>query len=324
MIQPGPTPQNEAYAAPYTAESIWERIEQAWIQEDTWCDYRQALRLALQSKPESSQSLPLLLLPGLCCQAAGGNPNSTVGLAAAWALLYTAADILDDVEDGAIAASAAQAVNISTGLIFMAVRTLSDWQPSQVPDRVRLEIIRDFSGVVLQMCGSQHADLTEMNPSLERCWKIIEAKSGAWFALACRVGAQSAGIDAPLVECYSQFGYHLGLLLQMSDDIRGAWQPAGSRSDLSAGKRTLPIAYALTVTPAESRERLRQSLQAASQDRAAELVARTLIEATGARLYLSIEAHRHYCQAEAALRAAEPAVAARDQLLDLLQRITLP
>ena len=40
-----------------------------------------------------------LLFPVLCAQAAGGDPKPAEDIAAAWALLYTSAHILDKIED---------------------------------------------------------------------------------------------------------------------------------------------------------------------------------------------------------------------------------
>ena len=38
-------------------------------------------------------------LPGLCCQAAGGNPEWANDLTAAWILFYSAAHLMDKVQD---------------------------------------------------------------------------------------------------------------------------------------------------------------------------------------------------------------------------------
>lgn len=280
------------------------------------------MRVALCSThSDSSQPLPFLLLPSLCCEAAGGKPERTVGAAAAWVLLYTAAHLLDDVEDGDITDDSAPTINVATGLIFTALQTLTDLRRSEIADQTVLQVIDEFTEVVLKMCGSQHADLVEVNPSLERCWKIGEAKSGAWFALGCRTGAILADTTDELIECYSQFGYHLGMLVQISDDLRGIWALDGKRSDLAARKWTLPVAYTWEVTPPATRERLLGWLAKAPRDPAAEAGARGLIEECGAPLYLTVEAERHHRRAEATLRAATPVESVRDQLTDLLNRI---
>jgi geranylgeranyl diphosphate synthase type I len=280
------------------------------------------MRLALcPAGSEPAQSFSFLFLPALCCQAAGGDPDRTVGVAAAWVLLYTAAHILDELEDGEIARDASLNINAATGLIFTAFNALTHLQNLDIADRALLVVIEDFVSTPLRMCSGQHADLAMTALSLERGWKIAGAKSGAFFALACRAGACLANVEDRVVEYYSQFGYHLGMLVQICDDLQGMRLNAESCSDLAAGKRTLPMLYALSVTPPPIRERLWQALQAAPHDPAAEAVARQLIEEAGALLYLTVEASRHSKQAEAALYAAVPLQSPRDQLMALLNAL---
>jgi len=55
----------------------------------------------------------------------------------------------------------------------------------------------------------------------------------------------------------------------MCDDFEGIWNPQG-RSDLAAGKRTLPVIYALTVAPPSVGDRLERLLVKATAERKAE------------------------------------------------------
>jgi geranylgeranyl diphosphate synthase type I len=309
----------------YTPEAVRRCIEQLWSYNQDWLEYTRALRTSLRCLDlESPQPPFFLLLPGLCCQAAGGDPDRTIGVAAAWVLLYTAAHILDDLEDGETTCGASSAINVATGLIFTAIQSLAHSSHSDVTDQVLVGMTQDFACTILRMCGGQHADLVETPGSLENCWKIAEAKSGACFALACRAGARLAGAQDEVVEHYSQFGHHLGMMLQVCDDLEGIWSPAGGRSDLMAGKRTLPVVYALSVAPPTLQGQLLQCLQAAPRNSDAEAMARNLIEQTGAALYLGVEARCHYKQAQAALYAANPRESPRDQLVALLSKVLSP
>jgi geranylgeranyl diphosphate synthase type I len=169
------------------------------------------------------------------------------------------------------------------------------------------------------MTAGQHNDLTLQEPSLEQCWQIAAAKSGAWFALACRSGARLATADTIRLERFREFGHHLGVLIQIRDDIDGLWSKDGSRSDLVNWPRwTLPVAYAMTVVGVAERDRLRHSLQAAPTDPDAEAMARHMIIEAGAVLYLAAEAHCHQRYAQKALLQASPPSAACDDLLALL------
>ncbi len=173
------------------------------------------------------------------------------------------------------------------------------------------------------MTAGQHADLSLPEPSLDQCWQIAERKSGLFLALACRAGARLQTADAQRVERCGQFGLHLGILLQIGDDLDGLWASEGARSDLLAWPRwTLPVAYTMAVSGAVDRDRLRDALRRAPADADAEEQARHLIIAAGAVLYLATEARCHRRRAQEALLQAVPPSAARDELLALLHTYT--
>ena len=75
-----------------------------------------------------------VILPGLCCQAAGGKIESTLEISAAWLLLYTAAHTVDTIEDGDqdpridLLGGTGAAINIANGLFLSATRLLNSLQ----------------------------------------------------------------------------------------------------------------------------------------------------------------------------------------------------
>ena len=89
---------------PYATQSVYHCLEQLWSDEKDWLQYVRAMHLALllNTEPDPTSLFPFLHLPGLCCQAACGEPQHAISVAVAWVLLYTAAHLLDDVEDGEI------------------------------------------------------------------------------------------------------------------------------------------------------------------------------------------------------------------------------
>jgi geranylgeranyl pyrophosphate synthase len=266
-------------------------------------------------------SPPSLLLPILCCEAVGGDGDQATAIAAAWFLLYLAAKILDDVEDDDTyltpwsAIGVPQAINAATGLIFASQLALARLPRMGADRELALSLLEDFNRTALRMCAGQQADLTEgSHLCLERYFWMAGAKSGEFFALACRAGAL-LGTDK--VAPYSEFGYNLGVLIQMCDDFEGIWNPQG-RSDLAAGKRTLPVIYALNIAPPSVRERLERLLVKAIGEQEAEEQARRIITALGAPHYLLIEAQIRRQRAEAALRSTGRSSPAHRQLMALL------
>ncbi len=277
---------------------------------------------------DREEGTPSFLLPVLCCQAAGGNENQATALAAAWFLLCLAAKVLDDVEDEDAlqgpwyGIGVPEAINAATGLIFTSQLALTHLPRMGASRELALFLIEDFNRTILRMCAGQHADLAEANiSSLKRYFRIAGAKSGEFFSLACRAGAL-LGIDK--VAPYSEFGYNLGVLIQICDDFEGVWNPPG-RSDLAAGKRTLPIIYALTVAPSGIRERLERLLVKATSEPKAEEEARGVITELGAPLYLVVEAQIRRQRAEAALCSTGRPFSAYRQLIALLnERFRVP
>jgi competence protein ComQ len=282
---------------------------------------------AAYAKDKQTPSLTDLAL--FCCQAVGGDVHRAIPIAAAWRLLHLAAQVLDDIEDNEpnsvfpATLRQPQAVNVSTGLIFMAQRALSSGLQRQgVPAFRSLAILDDFGGTILRTCAGQHADLAAQNAtdlSLEQYWAIVAAKSSDFFALACRAGAMLGTEDTRLIARYTEFGYNLGVLIQIGDDLVGL-QESGVRNDLAAGQQTLPILYALKVAPPRQQATLRRLLLQAPDDAEAEVEARRMIVALGAPTYLMVKAQVHRQQAEDALPATSQFGQVHDQLLALADR----
>jgi len=241
------------------------------------------MRLSLSSGNVQADDAPprhsWLSLPGLCCQAAGGDPQEADRVAAAWVLLYTAAHLFDCVQDDDPAdpwwqaLGPGPAINVASGLLTSAWLVLAELG---VHRPVVQQLIQDFQQTVLRMASGQHLDLTDPQPSLQAAWAIAEAKSGAFFALACRSGAQLAGTPQPVADHYAGYGLNLGLIVQIGDDLQ----------DIRAGRSTppLPVAYCremalgadddgaqlyLATKLAQFRARALDSLEAASGDQPA-------------------------------------------------------
>jgi geranylgeranyl pyrophosphate synthase len=237
--------------------------------------------------------------------------------------------ILDDIEDGDAPGEfgrhrdASQMLNASTGLLLSGSLLLQDLGRRGFSDALIGELTDDLHRSILRMCGGQHSDLTQTEASLEAAWRIAELKTGAFFALACRMGARLATDDPERLGAFSEYGHHLGILIQIGDDWGDLWPQAG-QSDLARGSAvTLPVAYALDVLSQGERDRLRAALKAAQASPDAEAEALGLIEGAGAELYLATQAVLHQQRAGAALERACPPSGARDELAVLLDRISV-
>jgi geranylgeranyl diphosphate synthase type I len=314
---------------------ILQRIESLWLKAKPWHPFLEALRQALfidedSLNPTGTKERPSwFLLPILCSQAAGGDPKLAEDIAAAWALLYTSAHILDKIEDEEPyswikVAGKGPSINIATGLIISAFGVLNSAQYTTLMGEIAAEITADFQQTILQICGGQHRDLTCRESSLDECWSIAEKKSGSSFALACRAGARLATNDQSKIDCYSSFGRHLGMMIQIGDDVAGIWIAKGEKSDITSGDHwTLPIAYAMEVASVEDQILLLECLNAGYNKHERVSKALDLLERIGAPLYLATKMEWHRSEAENSLFNANPEPSARDSLLGLLNYIYL-
>ncbi len=285
-------------------DRIREQIEYIWKQSGAGPDFIEAMREILPGQDQKADtgqgSVRWIVLPYLCCQAAGGDPRWADSLAAAWYLLFTAAHLMDNVEDrdepdpSWAPQGAGVGLNAATGLFFTASLALKDLYQHDEIRSAASDVISDFYRGFLRMSSGQHADLIRPEPTLEQYWEIARDKSGAFFEIACRCGARLAAASPAQLEEFSLYGQHLGVLKQILDDLEDIQPPGSSHSmrpwpDIA---RSLPVVYAMSVFPPEQRERLRQSLQNTVKSQNAAQDAFHLLERSGAALYLSMEIER--------------------------------
>jgi len=316
---------------------IWQKIELSWSNTGAWPEYIEFLRLALTSGGKVNESpgrhsSRWALLPALCCQAAGGDPSWTDDNAAAWLLFYVAADLMDSVEDQDepdpwwVGLGSGGALSAATGLFFGASRALSRIYHREETRSCAVDLVEGFHKSFFIMSGGQHRDLTLSEITLEQYWDIAESKSGEFFALACRSGARLGSDDTVRLGHFSQFGSQLGILVQLLDDLDDIKElPKLVVSGNSAGIfRSLPVVYALEVSPAPVQNRLKECLQVAHQKQQAAEEALEMIEKSGVVLYLMTEIERHKHLSLQSLELAEPLSPAGEKLAEYICKLSKP
>ncbi len=270
----------------------------------------------------------LSLLPLLTCEAVGGRTEQAIPLVAAWQLSRLSAKLLDDVADGESAYSAAQAVGLATSLLFLAPLALCQLSKQRMPsDRVnRLAQSLDEAG--LRACAGQHLELTAQPAMAPDAWlQIASAKSGEPLAWAAWAGAFAAGAAEDALANLREYGFHLGILLQIADDFNGIWHDNGA-SDLKSGQLNLAVCYAYLVADARQRGELETLLKGLKKGEGEALSgARRLLTQMGAQAYLLVAGQDRRQQALAALqkndRPAPPLIALLDGIWPALAEATL-
>jgi geranylgeranyl diphosphate synthase type I len=285
--------------------------------------------LGLAEGPTVRGGAEWLLLPVLCCLSIKGDSSEACLIAAAWALLYTSAHILDKIEDDEQLPwmkelGTAPSINIASAMIVDAFGMLTALRDHDADEDAVAEITRDFHRTVMKMCAGQHHDLTCSTPSLDECWRMARDKSGQFFALSCRAGARLATSDRSLVHSYGMYGHHLGMMVQIQNDIAGIWLRKGIDNDVCSGERwTLPVAYFMEVGNEQEKRQLLEYL--AADIEVDEKVARVteLLERSGARLYLHAKSEGHRNQAAKALASANAGATEMRVLTGFLKQISV-
>jgi geranylgeranyl pyrophosphate synthase len=176
--------------------------------------------------------------------------SAAARLAAAVELLVAALDVLDDVEDGdhsALVAEAgiAQALNVSTALLFLSQRAVTQLAADGI-DSDRVGLIADaLSSAGARATGGQFLDLGLEGrgaASSEAALDIARRKAGSLVAGACRAAALLGTTDQELLARYEEWGLRYGTAAQLANDLHDAQVP-DVKSDVERGKASLPLVF---------------------------------------------------------------------------------
>ncbi|MGH3802091.1 MAG: family 2 encapsulin nanocompartment cargo protein polyprenyl transferase [Pseudonocardiaceae bacterium] len=270
-----------------------------------------------------------------CARVVGGTLDSAVAGAVAVELAHNFTLLHDDVMDGDqtrrhrpavwTVFGAPMAILAGDALMVAAVEVLAIHPSSLGGAAVRL-MCEALSEVV---CG-QSADLAfeqRDDVSLDECVAMAVGKTGALIGCACALGALLAGADLSQVRQLRQFGHHLGVAFQLTDDLLGIWgdpETTGKpvRSDLRVAKKSLPVVAALTSGTAAGRELSRLYLGTDPLDEVDLEQVVSLIEQAGGRAWARNEAVRQLNTALSCLAEADPDPQAAGQLVAVSQLIT--
>ncbi len=117
------------------------------------------------------------------------------------------------------------------------------------------------AGEILQLSNIQNQQISE-----EVYYQVIQQKTAALFQSCAAIGALSAGASEENVKKAGEFGRNLGIMFQIRDDIfdyfdsKEIGKPTGN--DMTEGKLTLPVIYALNTTSFDSMQTLAKKVKA--------------------------------------------------------------
>lgn len=199
---------------------------------------------------------PMLIL--LMARNYGKVTDVTQHAAVGLELLHTASLVHDDVVDESAERRGQASVNalfdnkvavlvgdyiLSTALLHVS------YTHSETIVRYLSNLGRTLSdGEILQLSSIDNDEISE-----ETYYNIIKSKTAALFEACAAMGAMSAGASDDDVDKARLFGQKLGIIFQIRDDIfdyyndeKQIGKPTGN--DMTEGKLTLPVIYALNST----------------------------------------------------------------------------
>ena len=199
---------------------------------------------------------PLLLL--ICAKATEYDGDYHYSMAVVIELIHTATLLHDDVVDQSVTRRGQETANELWGNAPSVL--VGDFLYSRAFEIMvepnSMEIMRILSkatnqiseGEVLQLLNIKNANVTQAE-----YFKVIERKTACLFKAACQIAGILSSADQKVINAMGSFGMHLGNAFQIIDDTLDYESDSNIigkeiGDDLSEGKVTLPMIYALEKT----------------------------------------------------------------------------
>lgn len=220
----------------------------SWVQDN---NVKYCLKLAFQKslKIDQPRPVPPLVSWVLAKDLGHSETDWAWPLAVACAYFYTAADLLDDIQDHdpqqpvLKQVSPEQAMNISNCLLMGAYRVIGE--TNLAPNR-QLALMQLFTQMGSTMSVGQFWDLEATNQPVkgQDPEQIARAKAGAEFAGFLTVVPCALGLET---HTYHQLGEEVGTLLQILTDYFDIWLVPNQQTlsqDLLVLKNSFPLFWA--------------------------------------------------------------------------------
>ncbi|AXE62462.1 polyprenyl synthetase family protein [Candidatus Thioglobus sp. NP1] len=199
---------------------------------------------------------PLLLL--LCARATNYNGSDHYSMAVVIELIHTATLLHDDVVDASSTRRGQETSNEIWGnapsvlvgdfLYSRAFEIMVEPNSMQIMKVLSKATNQISEGEVLQLLNIKNAKVSQ-----SEYFEVIEEKTACLFKAACEIGGILAKSDIKTISALGIYGLHLGNAFQIIDDTLDYESDSSIIGkeighDLSEGKVTLPMIYALETT----------------------------------------------------------------------------
>ncbi|MDT8398995.1 MAG: polyprenyl synthetase family protein [Pseudomonadales bacterium] len=212
---------------------------------------------------------PLLVL--LCARACGYQGTQHIDLATVIEFLHTATLLHDDVVDMSKMRRGKPTVNtrwdnpssvlVGDFIYSRAFQLLVSLGNIDIMEVMANTTNRISEGEVLQLVNQHNPETTEAS-----YMKVVRNKTAILFAAACKTAAILANADSRVQNCLNEYGLDVGLAFQLIDDVldyNGSSVELGKNigDDLSEGKPTLPLIYAMQNGSQTQKQLISEAIQ---------------------------------------------------------------
>ena len=282
--------------------------------------------------------------PALClaaCQAAGGQPESALPMAAALELVYNFFQVHADVQDGSQewydrptvwwVWGPGQAINV--GDAFHALARLSIMASAErgTPLDTALKAVQTLDTACLRMCEGIHADLAyqeRVDITVEAYLTMVREKTGALMGCALELGALSASASPETAQGLRELGEDLGVAARVQEEMLELWGEPVSGKTVGLGllnkKKTLPVVYAFEEGPISQKRALgnlyfKRVLETSDLEQIVEI-----LDAADARTYARQTVERLTDRALSRLNDLDIPSSGRNSLERIARYLTIP
>ncbi len=234
---------------------------------------------------------PLLVL--LSARACGYTGDHHITLATIIEFIHTATLLHDDVVDASEMRRGRETANALWGneasvlvgdfLYSRAFEMMVEVDSMRIMEILSHATNTIAEGEVLQLLNCKDSSTTE-----ERYMDVIRSKTAKLFEAASQLGAILGKVNSELENALTNYGMHLGTAFQLIDDVldyQSSSEEMGKNvgDDLSEGKPTLPLIYAMAKGTDAQAAIIRKTIEKGGLEHLDEIL--MTIESTGAIKY---------------------------------------
>jgi octaprenyl-diphosphate synthase len=173
------------------------------------------------------------------------------------------------------------------------MQEIAAFQNHDVNDVMAIACRKMAEGEILQLCANRQPLLQEAD-----YLRIVEYKTGALVATACKVGAIMGGASPAQQQGLYQFGLFLGIAFQLADDqldytANGESLGKTLGQDLMQGMMTLPLLHLLQTCSYEERQELVSKIESKTIGENDLLHITTLMEQYGSLQYTTARSQEY-------------------------------